>query len=40
MKAWGITNRSNLAAFGLYESTGAAADPSGDEVTLVYGSEN
>jgi ribosomal protein S18 acetylase RimI-like enzyme len=40
MKAWVITNRSNLAAFRLYESTGAAADPSGDEVTFVYGPEN
>lgn len=40
LKTWGITNRSNLAAFRLYESTGAAADPSGDEVTFVYGPEN
>jgi ribosomal protein S18 acetylase RimI-like enzyme len=36
MKTWVITNRSNLAAFRLYQGTGAAADPSGDEVTFVY----
>jgi ribosomal protein S18 acetylase RimI-like enzyme len=40
MKTWVITNRSNLAAFRLYESTGATADPSGDEVSFVYKPEN
>ena len=39
MKTWVITNRSNLAAFRLYESTGATADVRGDEVTFVYGPE-
>jgi ribosomal protein S18 acetylase RimI-like enzyme len=37
MKIWVITNRSNLAAFHLYESTGGTADSSGDQVTFVYG---
>jgi ribosomal protein S18 acetylase RimI-like enzyme len=36
MKTWVIANRSNLAAFRLYESTGATADASGDQVTFVY----
>ena len=36
MKTWVITNRSNVAAVRLYETTGAAADTSGDEVTFVY----
>ena len=40
MKTWVITNRSNLAAFRLYESTGATANASGDEVTFVYVPEN
>jgi GNAT superfamily N-acetyltransferase len=43
MKTWVITNRtnrSNLAAFRPYESTGATADARGDHVTLVYKSEN
>jgi len=40
MKTWVITNRSNLAAFKLYESTGATADARGDEVTLVYRPQN
>lgn len=37
MKAWVITNRSNVAAVRLYSSTGAAADLGGDEVGFVYG---
>jgi ribosomal protein S18 acetylase RimI-like enzyme len=41
MEAWVITDRSNLAAVRLYQSTGAAtADPIGDEVVYVYGPEN
>jgi ribosomal protein S18 acetylase RimI-like enzyme len=40
MKTWVTTNRSNLAAFRLYESTGATANASADEVTLVYWPEN
>jgi ribosomal protein S18 acetylase RimI-like enzyme len=36
MKIWVITNRSNHAAFRLYESTGGIADSSDDEVTFVY----
>jgi ribosomal protein S18 acetylase RimI-like enzyme len=40
MKTWVITNRSNLAAFGLYEGTGAAINASGDEVTFVYGPQS
>jgi ribosomal protein S18 acetylase RimI-like enzyme len=36
MKIWVITNRSNYAAFHLYEKTGGTADSSGDEVTFVY----
>jgi ribosomal protein S18 acetylase RimI-like enzyme len=39
MKAWGITNRSNLAAVRLYERTGATSHPNGDEVGFVYGPE-
>jgi ribosomal protein S18 acetylase RimI-like enzyme len=38
MKTWVITNRSNSAALRLYQSTGAVADPSGDEITFTYGS--
>jgi ribosomal protein S18 acetylase RimI-like enzyme len=40
VKMWVITNRSNLAAFRLYESTGATADATGDQVTFVYKPEN
>jgi len=36
MKMWVHTNKSNLAAVGLYESTGGEADASGDEVTFLY----
>jgi ribosomal protein S18 acetylase RimI-like enzyme len=36
MKMWVHTNKSNLAAMGLYESTGGEADASGDEVTFLY----
>lgn len=39
MKAWVITNRSNMAAVRLYSSTGAAADLGGDEIGFVYGPE-
>jgi ribosomal protein S18 acetylase RimI-like enzyme len=39
MEAWVVTNRSNLAAVGLYESTGATADPGGDEVVYVFDPE-
>jgi ribosomal protein S18 acetylase RimI-like enzyme len=40
MKAWVITNRSNMAAVKLYERTGATSHPNGDEVSFVYGPEN
>jgi aminoglycoside 3-N-acetyltransferase I len=40
MKAWVITNRSNMAAVRLYERTGATCHPNGDEVGFVYGPEN
>jgi ribosomal protein S18 acetylase RimI-like enzyme len=36
MKMWVHTNKSNLAAVGLYQSTGGEADASGDEVTFLY----
>lgn len=36
MKMWVHTNRSNLAAMALYESTGGKADESGDEVSFLY----
>jgi hypothetical protein len=36
MKIWVHTNKSNLAAVGLYLSTGAIADASGDEITFKY----
>ena len=39
-KAWVITNRSNSAAVGLYESTGAHAEPNGDELMFVWDSEH
>jgi ribosomal protein S18 acetylase RimI-like enzyme len=40
MKMWVHTNKSNSAAVGLYESTGAEADASGDEVTFLYTPES
>ena len=40
MKMWVHTNKSNLAAMGLYQSTGGEADPSGDEVTFLYRAES
>lgn len=40
MKTWVITNRSNYAAFKLYESTGAVAESKGDNVVFVYPSED
>jgi len=36
MKMWVHTNKSNLAAVGLYKTTGGEADESGDEVTFLY----
>lgn len=36
MKMWVHTNRSNLAAVGLYETTGGTADASGDEISFLY----
>jgi ribosomal protein S18 acetylase RimI-like enzyme len=39
MKTWVITNRSNLAAVRLYESTGAASGLSDDELVFVYAQE-
>jgi GNAT superfamily N-acetyltransferase len=36
MKMWVPTNKSNLAAMRLYESTGGRADVKGDEITFVY----
>jgi ribosomal protein S18 acetylase RimI-like enzyme len=36
MKMWVHTNKSNLAAVRLYESTGGEADASGDEITYLY----
>jgi ribosomal protein S18 acetylase RimI-like enzyme len=40
MKAWVITNRSNMAAVRLYERTGATSHPHGDEVLFVYEPED
>ena len=40
MKMWVDTNRSNLAAVGLYESTGGEGEASGDEVTFLYKPES
>ena len=39
MKMWVHTNKSNLAAVGLYQSTGGEADASGDEITFLYAPE-
>ena len=36
MKMWVPTGRSNIAATGLYASTGAVPLPDGDEVTYAY----
>ena len=36
MKMWVHTNRSNIAAVSLYESTGGEADVGCDEVTFLY----
>ena len=36
MKMWVLTNRSNLAAVGLYKETGGIEDESGDEVSFTY----
>ena len=36
MKMWVPTNRANIAATGLYASTGAVPLPSGDEVTYAF----
>ena len=36
MKAWVITNRSNVGAVRLYESTGAAAGSAKDEMIFTY----
>jgi aminoglycoside 3-N-acetyltransferase I len=36
MKAWVITNRANVGAVRLYESTGAAAGPARDEMIFIY----
>jgi ribosomal protein S18 acetylase RimI-like enzyme len=40
MKTWVTTDRSNVAAFRLYQSTGATADASDDSVIFVYGPQN
>ena len=40
MKMWVHTNKSNIAAMGLYQSTGGEADPSGDEITFLYTAES
>jgi ribosomal protein S18 acetylase RimI-like enzyme len=36
MKMWVLTNRSNLAAVGLYGETGGIEDATGDEVSFTY----
>jgi ribosomal protein S18 acetylase RimI-like enzyme len=40
MKMWVHTNKSNLAAVGLYQSAGGQADASGDEITFLYAPES
>ena len=40
MKMWVYTNKSNAAAMRLYESTGAVADESGDEIGFEYWPES
>lgn len=40
MKMWVQTNKSNKAAVRLYESTGAEANASGDEITFLYTPES
>ena len=40
MKMWVPTGRSNIAATGLYASTGAVPLPNGDEVTYAYPRES
>jgi aminoglycoside 3-N-acetyltransferase I len=40
MKMWVPTGRTNIAATGLYVSTGAVPLPSGDEVTYAYPPES
>jgi ribosomal protein S18 acetylase RimI-like enzyme len=40
MKMWVPTGRANIAATGLYASTGAVPLPSGDEVTYTYPPES
>jgi ribosomal protein S18 acetylase RimI-like enzyme len=40
MKMWVPTGRTNIAATGLYTSTGAVPLPSGDEVTYAYPPES
>lgn len=39
-KAWTVTELSNEAAVGLFESTGAVPGPTGDDVTFVWSDEN
>lgn len=36
MKMWVHTNKSNVAAVRLYQSTGGEADHSGDEISFLY----